>query len=570
MSYNASTNTLTLNNVNTPDIGLVFDGMGKESFDSDIKVVLVGKNSIRSIYSGHGGFSVEGSGSLTINESKKAQGSAVSVSGMSSSEDSERAVMHIGKDATVTIYKATSEQEDATPSCISFDYIDKEKDKISDYLIYDGQVTPELKVETVETWPAYIGTVSLNDSLCVKTDYSTDRLYNDKENSNFIRLLVEGKVEDSNETYSWVEKHNGYWFVSRNAFYDTGINGSYSGSLPSDLKTGDNKITAYVTANSTKASNLDRYENYVVYTKGGKYYAIAPKCMLVDELVETDVDSTVYCIGEIKHSEPVFYFDFENETNAEYKVNPYDTWLMDTYSEVSGVSTWEEAAKYMTDNGYTKYTKQLSPASYAFEVVNDKITFSPKEESKSESKQTSSSTNTTTTNNNSTSKTPKTGETTKDSSGAVYTVTSSSSKAVEVAYKASSKASKKVTIPATVKINGVRATVTSISDGAFSGNKKITEVVLPKKVKKIGKKAFRNCPKLKKITLSKNLKSIGTQAFSGDTGLKKIIVKSTGIKSVGKKAFKKVPKSATIQVPKKMKKKYTKLFKKAGFKGKVK
>lgn len=47
-------------------------------------------------------------------------------------------------------------------------------------------------------------------------------------------------------------------------------------------------------------------------------------------------------------------------------------------------------------------------------------------------------------------------------------------------------------------------------------------------------------------------------------------VKSANIKSTGKKAFNGVPSNAVIKVPKKQKKTYAKMFKKAGFKGKVK
>ncbi|MCM1236303.1 MAG: leucine-rich repeat protein [Ruminococcus flavefaciens] len=64
--------------------------------------------------------------------------------------------------------------------------------------------------------------------------------------------------------------------------------------------------------------------------------------------------------------------------------------------------------------------------------------------------------------------------------------------------------------------------------------------------------------------------AIAAKAFNGCTKLKAIKVKSTNIKSVGSKAFNKVPKSAKASVPKSKKAAYKKLFKKGGFKGKVK
>ena len=86
------------------------------------------------------------------------------------------------------------------------------------------------------------------------------------------------------------------------------------------------------------------------------------------------------------------------------------------------------------------------------------------------------------------------------------------------------KKAKKATIKGTVKINGVKYKVTSIS-----------------------KKAFKKCKKLKKIT-----------------------IKSKTINKIAKGAFKGVSKKCIIKTPKAKKKAYKKLLKKAGFKGKVK
>lgn len=86
------------------------------------------------------------------------------------------------------------------------------------------------------------------------------------------------------------------------------------------------------------------------------------------------------------------------------------------------------------------------------------------------------------------------------------------------------KKAKKATIKSTVKINGVKYKVTSIS-----------------------KKAFSKCKKLKKIN-----------------------IKTKNLKKIAKGAFKGVKKNCVIKVPKAKKKAYKKLIKKAGFKGKVK
>ncbi len=82
--------------------------------------------------------------------------------------------------------------------------------------------------------------------------------------------------------------------------------------------------------------------------------------------------------------------------------------------------------------------------------------------------------------------------------------------------------------------------------------------------------------KLKKLTVPASVKiegaqfkvtAIGSKAFKGFSKLKTITVKSSSIKSVGKNAIKGISKKAVIKVPKKKLKKYKKLFSsKTGFK----
>lgn len=106
--------------------------------------------------------------------------------------------------------------------------------------------------------------------------------------------------------------------------------------------------------------------------------------------------------------------------------------------------------------------------------------------------------------------------------------------------KVINKKAKKITIPEAVKISGYSYKVTEIAPKAFQKCTKLTQAVIGKNVKKIGKQAFWNCKKLKKVT-----------------------VKSTVLKSVGKQAFKGISVKAKITVPKKKYKAYTKLFRKA-------
>ena len=139
----------------------------------------------------------------------------------------------------------------------------------------------------------------------------------------------------------------------------------------------------------------------------------------------------------------------------------------------------------------------------------------------------------------------KTGEKITDkSTGAVYKVTGKNT--VEYVKATSKKASR--TIPATVKLKGIRCQVTSIAPKAFKGDTKIKTVVIPATVRKIGKEAFAKCKNLKKITIK-------TAYLSS--------------KKVGANAFKGIHAKATIKVPKKQKKAYQKLLKARGIGKKV-
>ncbi|MCR4717189.1 MAG: leucine-rich repeat protein [Lachnospiraceae bacterium] len=80
---------------------------------------------------------------------------------------------------------------------------------------------------------------------------------------------------------------------------------------------------------------------------------------------------------------------------------------------------------------------------------------------------------------------------------------------------------------------------------------------------------------LKKVTIPAkvngfSVNAIEAKAMKGCKSLKTITVKSTTIKTVGSNAFKGVKKTTTIKVPKAKLKAYKTLFKKGGFKGKVK
>ena len=166
----------------------------------------------------------------------------------------------------------------------------------------------------------------------------------------------------------------------------------------------------------------------------------------------------------------------------------------------------------------------------------------------------------------------------------------------EVKYKEpANKKAKTVSIPATVKINGVTYKVTKIADNAFKNNKTITKVTVGSNIKTIGKNAFSGATKLKTVSVGKNVTEVGANAFKGCSSLtsvtlgskatkiganafngckklKTIKITSTKLssKTVAKNAFKGLTKATTIKVPKKKFSAYKKLFKQKGLSSKVK
>lgn len=150
---------------------------------------------------------------------------------------------------------------------------------------------------------------------------------------------------------------------------------------------------------------------------------------------------------------------------------------------------------------------------------------------------------------NTTKKPAAKGKTLKDSKGATYKVTGAKVKNPTVTYVKPKKNVKKVSIPATITVKGVKYQVTAVSKDAFKNNKKVTQV-----------------------TIDKNVKNIGKNAFYGCKNLKKVIIKTTKLtkKTVGKNAFKGIHKKATIKVPKKKLDAYKKILKNAGISKSVK
>ncbi len=121
-------------------------------------------------------------------------------------------------------------------------------------------------------------------------------------------------------------------------------------------------------------------------------------------------------------------------------------------------------------------------------------------------------------------------------SGVVYTVTDAVKN--EVVLKKGANA-KKFTVPATVSINSVTCKVVGIGDSAFSGYKKLKNVIIGENVTSIGAKAFFKCTKLSKVTMNgAKAPAIKKAAFKKTAS--KVTVKAKKLNKKQKKAFLKV------------------------------
>ena len=150
-----------------------------------------------------------------------------------------------------------------------------------------------------------------------------------------------------------------------------------------------------------------------------------------------------------------------------------------------------------------------------------------------------------------TAKPVKTGTVVKDTkTKGKYEVVSTAKGQRKVQYQGTTDKTKKtVSIPDTVKVNGVTYKVTEIGKNTFKNNKTVTKVSVGKNITTIGANAFSGCKKLKTITINTKLLTS---------------------KNISKDAFKGITENTVIKVPKSKLAAYTKLFQKKGLSKKVK
>lgn len=126
-------------------------------------------------------------------------------------------------------------------------------------------------------------------------------------------------------------------------------------------------------------------------------------------------------------------------------------------------------------------------------------------------------------------------------------------KAKSAAYEKNAAKADKVTVPGTVKVNGVRYPVTKISNGAFR-NSKVKKVTLGKNVTSVGVNSFKGCTKLTKVSFPAKLQKVEAGAFSGCTKLQSASLPNA-TKKIGANAFKNCKSLKKLTIGKTSKKK---------------
>lgn len=119
----------------------------------------------------------------------------------------------------------------------------------------------------------------------------------------------------------------------------------------------------------------------------------------------------------------------------------------------------------------------------------------------------------------------------------------------------------KISIPSTIRYNGVTYRVTSIWANAFKKKSRLTTVSIGHNVSVIGKNAFYKCKKLKKVTIGAGLTQINPGAFRGVKKGCTITIKSLKLKRVSSRIDQSVSRM-TVRVPKRKYTAYKKLLRK--------
>ena len=129
-----------------------------------------------------------------------------------------------------------------------------------------------------------------------------------------------------------------------------------------------------------------------------------------------------------------------------------------------------------------------------------------------------------------------------------YTITNEEKKQVELSGYEKDNPEGTLNIPATVTINGIEYSVTSIGENAFENCDNLQSVTIPNSVTSIGMYAFRNCSSLQSVTIPNSVTSIGIYAFSGCSNLQSVAIPNS-VTSIGMYAFSGCSNLQSVTIP---------------------
>ena len=135
--------------------------------------------------------------------------------------------------------------------------------------------------------------------------------------------------------------------------------------------------------------------------------------------------------------------------------------------------------------------------------------------------------------------------------GALYYYLNDSKNTAEVTqnpYGASTNYSGDIVIPASISVDGVDYSVTSIGSGAFFGCDGLRSIEIPNSVISIGEYAFLGCSSLTSIEIPNSVIWIGNGAFSDCSNLTSIEIPNS-VTSIGYNAFASCSGLTSIEIP---------------------
>ncbi len=145
VSYDQTSNTLTLTNYDHPDVALYTNMMG-----DDFKLNLVGSNKLQNLGIWHGGWggslTICGSGSLTVNENRK------NPDGIELFAEGGKSLLTVSGDSTVTVYRGA----DGCPFGSSWNYTSSPI--VAKGQVNDMKIQAEHPFEMIQVYGGYFGT----------------------------------------------------------------------------------------------------------------------------------------------------------------------------------------------------------------------------------------------------------------------------------------------------------------------------------------------------------------------------------------------------------------------------